>query len=139
MRCTGFSLQWLLLLWSTGIRLTGFSSCGTRASVVVARGLYSAGSIFGVHGLSCSMACGIFPDQDSNPCPLHWQADSQPLRHQGSPSAILINTFFKIFSTKEFGIISILKYNIQNKMKLLNVISLMVRTKCLSFPNYTRR
>ena len=29
--CTGFSLQWLLLLWSTGSRHTGFSSCSTRA------------------------------------------------------------------------------------------------------------
>ena len=38
-----------------------------------------------VHGLRCSTACGIVPDQGSNPCPLHWQADSQPLRHQGSP------------------------------------------------------
>ena len=28
------------------------------------------------HGLSCSAACGIFPDQGLNPCPLHWQADS---------------------------------------------------------------
>ena len=28
------------------------------------------------HGLSCSAACGIFPDQGSNPCALHWQADS---------------------------------------------------------------
>ena len=28
------------------------------------------------HGLSCSTACGIFPDQRSNLCPLHWQADS---------------------------------------------------------------
>ena len=37
------------------------------------------------HGLSCSAACGIFLDQGSNPCPLHWQVDSQPLRHQGSP------------------------------------------------------
>ena len=37
------------------------------------------------HGPSCSVACGILPDQGSNPCPLHWQADSQPLRHQGSP------------------------------------------------------
>ena len=37
------------------------------------------------HGPSYSAACGIFPDQGSNPCPLHWQADSQPLRHQGSP------------------------------------------------------
>ena len=64
-RCTGFSLSWLLLLWSTG---------STRA-----------GSVAVAHGPSCSAACGIFPDQGLNPCPLHWQADSQPLRHQGSP------------------------------------------------------
>ena len=37
------------------------------------------------HGLSCSTTCEIFLDQGSNPCPLHWQADSQPLHHQGSP------------------------------------------------------
>ena len=59
----------------------GFSCCGARAlgawaSVVVARGLQSAGSVIVAHRLSCSMACGIFPDQGSNPCPLHWQADS---------------------------------------------------------------
>ena len=30
LRCTGFSLRWLLL-WSTGSRGVGFSSCGTRA------------------------------------------------------------------------------------------------------------
>ena len=29
--CAGFSLQWLLLLWSTGSRHPCFSSCGTRA------------------------------------------------------------------------------------------------------------
>ena len=44
-----------------------------------------AGSVAVAHGPSCSVVCGIFPDQGSNPCPLHWQADSQPLRHQGSP------------------------------------------------------
>ena len=43
------------------------------------------GSVVVAHGLSCSAACGIFPDQGPNLCPLHWQADSQPLRHQGSP------------------------------------------------------
>ena len=37
------------------------------------------------HGLSCSTACGILPDQGSNLCPLHYQADSYPLRHQRSP------------------------------------------------------
>ena len=64
-RCAGLSLSRPLLLRSTGSRRAG--------SVVVA------------HGPSCSAACGIFPDQGLNPCPLHWQAESQPLRHQGSP------------------------------------------------------
>ena len=64
-RCAGLSLARPLLLRSTGSRRAG--------SVVVA------------HGPSCPAACGIFPDQGLNPCPLHWQADSQPLRHQGSP------------------------------------------------------
>ena len=69
-RCAGLSLLRPLLLRSTGSRCTG--------SVVVA------------HGPSCSAACGIFPDQGSNPCPLHWQADSQPLCHQGSPPSWFI-------------------------------------------------
>ena len=30
-RCVGFLLWWLLLLWSTGCRRTGFSSCGMHA------------------------------------------------------------------------------------------------------------
>ena len=42
------------------------------------------------HGLSCSMACGIFPDQGSNPCLLHWQADSLPLSHQESPFSLFV-------------------------------------------------
>ena len=29
--CSVFSLQWFLLLWSTGSRQSGFSSCGTWA------------------------------------------------------------------------------------------------------------
>ena len=29
--CAGFSLQWLLLLQSTGSRHTGFGSCGSQA------------------------------------------------------------------------------------------------------------
>ena len=56
-----------------------------------------AGSAVVAHRPSCSAACGIFPDQGSNPCPLHWQADSQPLRHQGSPAQPFWNTYFFIF------------------------------------------
>ena len=44
--------------------------------------LYSAWtSVVVAPGLSCSTACGIFPDQGSNPGPLRWQADSLPLSH----------------------------------------------------------
>ena len=39
-----------------------------------------------VHGLGCSEACGIFLDEGLNPCFLHWQVDSSPLSHQGSPT-----------------------------------------------------
>ena len=56
LRCAGFSLRWLLLLRSTGSRCTGFSSCGSQALAVA-------------HGLSCSAACRIFPDQGSNRVP----------------------------------------------------------------------
>ena len=55
------------------------------ASLVGSTGSRHAGSVVVAHRPSCSTACGIFPDQGSNPCPLHWQADSQPLCHQGSP------------------------------------------------------
>ena len=37
------------------------------------------------HGLSCSVACRIFPDQGLNLCLLYRQADSSPVSHQGSP------------------------------------------------------
>ena len=69
-RCTGLSLSRPLPPRSTGSRRAG--------SVIVA------------HGPSCSAACGILPDQGSNPCAPHWQADSQPLRHQGSPFMVIL-------------------------------------------------
>ena len=34
LQCAGSSLQWFLLLQSTGSRLSGFSSCGARASLL---------------------------------------------------------------------------------------------------------
>ena len=62
--CTSLSLSQPLLFQSTGSR--------------------RAGSATVAHRPSCSTACGIFPDQGLNPCPLHWQEDAQPLHHQGS-------------------------------------------------------
>ena len=37
-----------------------------------------------------SLACGIFLDQDLNLCSLHWQADSYPLDHQGTPGTVIV-------------------------------------------------
>ena len=42
-------------------------------------------------GLRCSLAYGKFLNQGWNLCPLHWQVDSSPLDHQGSPSARLLD------------------------------------------------
>ena len=56
----------------------------------MAPGLQSAGIVVVMHGLSRSMACGIFPDQGLNPCLLHWEADSSPLSHQGSPNPVYL-------------------------------------------------
>ena len=64
-RCAGLSPLQPLLLQNTGSRRAGLA--------IVA------------HGPSRSAARGILPDQGSKPCPPHCQADSQPLRHQGSP------------------------------------------------------
>ena len=58
---------------------------GTQTSVVVARGLQSAGSIVVAHGFSSSAACGIFPDQGSNLCLLHWQAELFTTELPGEP------------------------------------------------------
>ena len=76
LQCMGFALQWLLLLWSTGSRCTNFSNCSMQT-------LGHVSSVVVAHGLSCSMACGIFTD-------LYWQADSYPLYLQKSLNCILI-------------------------------------------------
>ena len=104
LRPTGATVCWGAWVSHCG----GFSCCraqaiGAWASVVVARGLKSAGSVVVAHRLSCSAACGIFPDQGLNPCPLHWQSDSQPLRHPGRPLlcflCLVTTLFFSLYTT----------------------------------------
>ena len=120
-RCMGLSLS-RPLLWSTGSRRAG--------SVVVA------------HGPSCSAACGILPDQGSNPCPLHWQADSQPLHHQGSPSAHFLIGLFVLLILSCMSCLYILEINPLSIASFANTFShpegclfvlFMVSFKCRSF------
>ncbi|XP_059854221.1 calcium/manganese antiporter SLC30A10 isoform X2 [Delphinus delphis] len=57
----------LSLLWPFPLQSTGSGCTGSAAMA---------------HGPSRSAAFGIFPDWGTNPCSLHRQVDSQPLRHQ---------------------------------------------------------
>ena len=66
----------------------GFSHSGAQALGRVdcsSHGSQSSDVVVTVYELSCFPACGIFPDQGSNLCPLHWQADSHLLHHQEVP------------------------------------------------------
>ena len=90
--CEGF-----LQLWQAGATLHRGAGAtlhrGARAfhhrgpPPLPSTGSRCTGSAIVAHGPSRSTACGILPDQGSNPRALHWQADSQPLRHQGSPGS----------------------------------------------------
>ena len=68
-------------MWAS--HCSSFSCCGAWA-------LQHVGSVIVAHGLWCPKACGIFPDQGSNLCPLYWEADSYPLYHQGRPSQYFV-------------------------------------------------
>ena len=67
-----FWLRWVF------VAARGLSSCGERRLLFLAACglLIAVASLVAEHGLSCSAACGIFPAQGLNPCPLHWQVDS---------------------------------------------------------------
>ena len=79
--------RWRLLL----LQSVGSWACRL---LVVAHRLWSTGTTVVVHKLSCSAAYGNPPDQGSNQCLLHWQANSLPRSHQGNPTFFLIH--FKV-------------------------------------------
>ena len=76
------------LLFSCDVQAShcGDLSCGAWVSVAEASRFYNTNLIVAEHGFSGFVVCGIFSIQESNPCLLHWQADSLPLSHQRSPN-----------------------------------------------------
>ena len=106
--CTGFSLavvskghalvagQGLLIAVAPHVAEHGLQGVREQlwhvGSAAAVPGLYSTGSMVMVHRLSCSVACGIFPDQESSPCLLHCQVDSLPLNHQRRPGSIFMSS-----------------------------------------------
>ena len=90
---------WLDFVAAPGLSLTVVSGL----LFLVVHGLWGTGaSVVVAHGLSCLTACGIFPDQGLNPGPLHWQAGSQPLDHQGSLSIHIFKSFVLVLRKVPF-------------------------------------
>lgn len=104
---------WLLGLFSSCCKWRLLPSCGVLASQccgfscygeirvlgrqqlqhvdsVVASGLWRTGSIAVAQVVSCRW---LFLDEGSDPCLLHWQADSL-LSHQGSSHRLFLITFY---------------------------------------------
>ena len=79
-------LEATLLCSSGAFHCGGFSFVehglwGSWASIVEAR----VGSVVVAHRLSCSVACGIFPDQGLNLYPLHCKVDFCTIGPPGKP------------------------------------------------------
>ena len=85
--CSGSQLLRGLLVMVHGLLIV-------VAYLVAEHRLQAASSVVMAHGLSSSVAHGIFPDQGLNSCLLHWQADPLPLSHQGSPLRTLLRHEF---------------------------------------------
>ena len=88
--CRGFS--WCL---AQALGCLGCSTCGTWASSCSFQALEHRLSSCGTRA-ELPTVRGIFLDQGSHPCLLHWQSDSLLLSHQRSPNFILLhgNTIF---------------------------------------------
>ena len=93
--CSGFS-------WCRARALghMGFRSCGVWPQELQLVGSRATGAAVKAQGLSYPAACGIFPDQGWNPCPLHRQAGSLPLNQQRSPG-VFLSFFFFFFSWQQ--------------------------------------
>ena len=103
--CAGLSLSRPVLLRSTGSRRAG--------SVVVA------------HGPNCSAACAIFPDQGSNPRPLHRQADSTTAP-PGKPRSIFLHFVQEIFYVYINLVAYHLKYTNNTAFMLLDLLNFSI-------------
>ena len=87
--CCFYFLLLLFLIWAT---LVFVSVC--RLFVAVHGLVQSMGSRAWAQRFPCQGLIALwhvrsqFPNQESNPQPLHWKVDFQPLDHQGSPNLL---------------------------------------------------
>ena len=94
--CFFFFQFYLFILAALGLRCNAQASRSGGSPVAEHRlqacrlhQLHQSSPVVVAQGLSLTEACGILPDRGSNSTLLHWQADSQPLDHQGSPITVI--------------------------------------------------
>ena len=115
-----------------------FSSCATRAQVLVIPMLWNTGSIVVACGVSCFEACEIFWDMGSIPCLLHWEAHSLALSHQGSP-LMVFRCNLSVYSTNSIAQTFLASKN-DIKIKInwfyFNIIYIYMYTMYYTMNNY---
>ena len=81
LRCTGFSLWWLLLLWSTGSRHICFSSCGMQAQQLWLMGSRVQDQLWHT-GLAAPWHVGSYQTRDRTrvPCIGRWILNHCPTK-----------------------------------------------------------
>ena len=117
--CVAFSLWWFLLLQEHRLQSMG--------SVVVAFG----------EQLSCSSACGIFPYQGSNLCPLHWQMNSYSPHYEVSPKVFIFILPADIQQFQNFLFLFFEKRKISPLNYLCNFIGMRCPYFCGSMSRHT--
>ena len=86
--------------WAQAPGCTSFSSCDMWAQQLQLPGSRVQSWVV-VHGLSCSVAGGIFSGQGWNLCLLLWQVNSLPLSHQERPTEYFL--WYLLFLTALLG------------------------------------
>ena len=106
--CAGLSLPWPLLLRSTGSRRAG--------SVVVA------------HGPSCSVACGIFPHQGSEPVSSALAGRFSTTAPPGKPLDLF--SIDLVYVLKFSSFMSLLAFYFGHAFSIINLLVTLEITKC---------
>ena len=89
----------------------GLSCCGAQAPDAQAQQPWLTGLVAPRHA-------GSSRTRARTPCPLHWQADSQPVHHQGSPQDVFHRIIYINLNSQCLGAIFKLNHEIlKNKNK----------------------
>ena len=101
LRCAGFLLRWLLLVWSMGSRPTGFSSCGTWAQQLWLTGSRAQAQQLWLMGLAAPQHVGSSWTRTRTRVPC---IGRQILNHCTTREVLPCHFFFKVSTLNFFQV-----------------------------------